>query len=114
MEDGTEPGATRWLSATELDAWKPFSGMLLVLLSALDAQLQRDAKLTLFGYLVMAGLSEAPERTLRVSPPTSINRLSAVNWPPMSAAEPDRSRLRWSVGPPSVHNDAPWPSSKTT
>jgi DNA-binding MarR family transcriptional regulator len=58
---------TRWLNADELDAWKPFSGMLLTLLSALDAQLQREAKLSLFGYLVMAGLSEAPGRTLPMS-----------------------------------------------
>ena len=56
----------RWLSDTELAAWIPFSGMLIGLLSALDTQL-RDAKLSLFGYLVLAGLSEAPERTLPMS-----------------------------------------------
>jgi DNA-binding MarR family transcriptional regulator len=57
---------TRWLSNTELAAWIPFSGMLIGLFSALDTQL-RDAKLSLFGYLVLAGLSEAPERTLAMS-----------------------------------------------
>ncbi|MBK1782831.1 MarR family winged helix-turn-helix transcriptional regulator [Prauserella cavernicola] len=57
----------RWLNADELDTWMAFSGMLLVLPGALDAQLQRDADLTLFGYLVLAGLSDAPERTLRMS-----------------------------------------------
>ena len=57
---------TRWLSNTELAAWIPFSGMLIGVLSALDTQL-RDAKLSLFGYLVLAGLSEAPERTLAMS-----------------------------------------------
>jgi DNA-binding MarR family transcriptional regulator len=57
---------TRWLSNTELAAWIPLSGMLIGLLSALDTQL-RDAKLSLFGYLVLAGLSEAPERTLPMS-----------------------------------------------
>jgi DNA-binding MarR family transcriptional regulator len=57
---------TRWLNDTELAAWIPFSGMLIGLLSALDTQL-RDAKLSLFGYLVLAGLSEAPERTLAMS-----------------------------------------------
>jgi len=58
---------TRWLSPDELDSWIPFSGMLLTLVSALDGQLQRDAKLSLFGYLVMAGLSDAPGRTLPMS-----------------------------------------------
>jgi DNA-binding MarR family transcriptional regulator len=57
---------TRWLNDTELAAWIPFSGMLIGLLSALETQL-RDAKLSLFGYLVLAGLSEAPERTLAMS-----------------------------------------------
>jgi DNA-binding MarR family transcriptional regulator len=68
MSDDPDPAeTTRWLDPTELDAWIPFSGLLLTLLSSLDAQLQRDSKLSLFGYLVMAGLSEAPERTLPMS-----------------------------------------------
>jgi len=58
---------TRWLDETELDAWIPFSAMLMALLSALDAQLKRDAGLSLFGYTAMAGLSEAPQRTLAMS-----------------------------------------------
>jgi DNA-binding MarR family transcriptional regulator len=59
--------ATRWLDADELAAWTPFCGLLLTLPGALDGQLQRDADLTLFGYLVLARLSEAPRRTLRMS-----------------------------------------------
>lgn len=62
----SDAAETRWLSDTELAAWIPFSGMLIGLLSALDTQL-RDSKLSLFGYLVLAGLSEAPERTLAMS-----------------------------------------------
>jgi DNA-binding MarR family transcriptional regulator len=62
-----EPGSgTRWLDADELAAWMPFCGLLL-LPGALDGRLQRDADLTLFGYLVLARLSEAPGRTLRMS-----------------------------------------------
>jgi len=57
---------TRWLSGAELAAWIPFSGVLIGVLSALDTQL-RDEKLSLFGYLVLAGLSEAPERTMAMS-----------------------------------------------
>ncbi|WP_098955674.1 MarR family winged helix-turn-helix transcriptional regulator [Pseudonocardia sp. N23] len=58
---------TRWLDGAELQSWLSFSGMLLTLPGFLDAQLQRDQDLSLFGYLVMAGLSDAPERTLRMS-----------------------------------------------
>jgi DNA-binding MarR family transcriptional regulator len=58
---------TRWLSDAELAAWMPFSAMLTALTTALDSQLRRDAKLSLFGYFVLAALSEAPERTLPMS-----------------------------------------------
>jgi DNA-binding MarR family transcriptional regulator len=58
---------TRWLSADEQDAWLTLAGVLVKLPSALDAQLERDAGLSHFEYLVLAGLSEAPGRTLRMS-----------------------------------------------
>jgi DNA-binding MarR family transcriptional regulator len=50
---------------------------------ALDAQLQRDSDISHFEYQVMAGLSEAPERTLRMSDiaafaEASLPRLSQV------------------------------------
>jgi DNA-binding MarR family transcriptional regulator len=64
--ENSDAADTRWLSDTELAAWIPFSGMLIGLLSALDTEL-RPAKLSLFGYLVLAALSEAPERTLAMS-----------------------------------------------
>lgn len=57
----------RWLDDAELADWLPISGMLLVLPAALDAQLQRDAGVSLFSYLVMARLSEVRERTLQMS-----------------------------------------------
>lgn len=63
-EPAQEP---RWLDDAELVAWIRFSAMLMALPSALDAQLKRDAGLSLFGYMAMAGLSEAPERTLPMS-----------------------------------------------
>jgi hypothetical protein len=62
----TDAARARRLSDTELAAWIPFSGMLIGLLSARDTQL-RDAKLSLFSNCVLAGLSEAPERTLVMS-----------------------------------------------
>jgi DNA-binding MarR family transcriptional regulator len=79
----TIPDAPRWLSSTELDAWMPLGGLLLKLPAALDAQMQRDSGLSHFEYLVLAGLSEAPRRTRRMSELAalangSLSRLSHV------------------------------------
>lgn len=57
----------RWLDPDEQDAWRALAGTLIKLPAALDAQLQRDAGLSTFDYLVLSGLSEAPGRTLRMS-----------------------------------------------
>jgi len=72
-----------WLSDAEQGAWRPFVALLLRLPAALDAQLQRDAGITQFDYLVLSGLSEAPSRTLRMSElaataNSSLSRLSHV------------------------------------
>ena len=57
--------------------------MTMRLLPALDAQLRRDAGISHFEYQVLAALSEAPERTLRMSDLAvlaegSLSRLSQV------------------------------------
>jgi DNA-binding MarR family transcriptional regulator len=57
----------RWLSPEELSAWKKFIAVVELLPGALDSQLQRDAELTHFEYFTLAMLSEAPERTLRMT-----------------------------------------------
>jgi len=72
-----------WLSADEQAAWRPFIALLFRLPAALDAQLQRDAGISHFEYLVLANLSEAPDRTLRMSDLAalasgSLSRLSHV------------------------------------
>lgn len=72
-----------WLTGEQQAAWRPFVALLLRLPAALDAQLQRDAGLNHFDYLVLSGLSEAPERTLRMSElaataNSSMSRLSHV------------------------------------
>lgn len=64
MEHPEEP---RWLSEEERQAWLTLLGLLLRVGPAMDAQLRRDAGISHFEYTVMAGLSEAPERTLRMS-----------------------------------------------
>jgi DNA-binding MarR family transcriptional regulator len=58
---------TRWLDAEERKTWLTLMSLMIKLPAALDAQLQRDAKLSNFEYNVLAGLSEAPDRTLRMS-----------------------------------------------
>ncbi|MEZ5410160.1 MAG: MarR family transcriptional regulator [Acidimicrobiales bacterium] len=50
---------TRWLDDDEQDAWRPLASVLLTLPAALDAQLQRQSKLTFYEYVVLAGLEQA-------------------------------------------------------
>ena len=73
----------RWLSDEERQTWLALTGVLIRLPSALDSQLQRDAGISHFEYQVLAGLSEAPDRTLRMSvlallAEGSLSRLSQV------------------------------------
>jgi DNA-binding MarR family transcriptional regulator len=63
----TTPQEPRWLDAEERQAWLALASLLIRLPSALDAQLARDAGTNHFEYMVLAGLSEAPGRTLRMS-----------------------------------------------
>jgi len=58
---------TRWLTADELRAWTTFVSVVELLPGVLDSQLQRDAELTHFEYFVLAMLSEAPQKTLRMT-----------------------------------------------
>src|SRR5688500_12599021 len=73
----------RWLDADERAAWLSLAGVMTLLPSALDAQLQRDAGLSHFEYMVLAVLSEQPTRTMRMSDLASfangsLSRLSHV------------------------------------
>ncbi|MDT7742354.1 MAG: hypothetical protein QOE59_1432, partial [Actinomycetota bacterium] len=47
-----------WLTTEEQHAWRRTAAVMTLLPAALDAQLQRDAGLTQFSYLVLAMLSE--------------------------------------------------------
>jgi DNA-binding MarR family transcriptional regulator len=60
----TEP---RWLTADERAVWLRFAALLQLLPAALDTQLNRDEQLTHFEYFCLAMLSEAPNRTLRMT-----------------------------------------------
>src|ERR671932_2729164 len=78
-----QPGEPRWLDDEEMSAWLALNGVILLLPAALDSQMQRDNGITMFEYLVLAMLSEAPERTLQLKELArvtngSLSRLSHV------------------------------------
>jgi DNA-binding MarR family transcriptional regulator len=58
---------TRWLDEDEQRTWRSFLATSELLYAALDRQLQRDAGITHTSYIVLAMLSEAPDRSLRMS-----------------------------------------------
>lgn len=73
----------RWLTAEQLAAWKKLVAVVALAPGVLDAQLQRDADLTHFEYFTLAMLSEAQDRTLRMTALASrtnatLSRLSHV------------------------------------
>lgn len=57
----------RWLDDDERQTWISMAAVLTCLPRAVEAQLQAEAGLSLFEYLVLSGLSMAPDRTLRMS-----------------------------------------------
>src|SRR3954468_15574771 len=72
-----------WLEGIERDAWLSLIGVIIRLPAALDAQLQRDAGLSHFEYMVMVNLSNADDHVLRMSQlaalcHSSLSRLSHV------------------------------------
>ena len=58
---------TGWLDDRERAAWRRLAAVVELLPGVLDSQLRRDSGLTHVEYWVLAMLSEAPDRTLRMS-----------------------------------------------
>ncbi len=56
-----------WLTPRQLRAWVRFIAVVELLPGVLDTQLQKEADLTHFEYYTLAMLSEAPNRTLRMT-----------------------------------------------
>jgi DNA-binding MarR family transcriptional regulator len=74
---------TRWLDDDERAAWVRLVAVVQLLPGVLESQLRRDADITHFEYWVLSMLSEAPERTLRMTSlaartSSSLSRLSHV------------------------------------
>jgi DNA-binding MarR family transcriptional regulator len=59
--------STRWLDEEEQRVWRSFLQATRELFDALDRQLQTDAGMPHAYYEILVRLSEAPERTLRMS-----------------------------------------------
>lgn len=57
----------QWLTPEQQEDWRALVEMLALLPATLDAQLKRDAGLNGYEFQVLAGLAEAPERTLGLS-----------------------------------------------
>jgi DNA-binding MarR family transcriptional regulator len=74
----------RWLSDAEQCTWRAFLEASQRLFEQLDREMQRDAGIPLTYYTILAMLSEAPERTLRMS------QLACATWS-------SRSRLSHAV-----------------
>ncbi|MGY4923530.1 hypothetical protein [Streptomyces sp. 900105755] len=108
----TAPGRPRpddehadlWLTPAEPASWMSVVRLIARLPWALDAQLQRDADLSMVEYTAMAMLSEAPDRTLRMSTlaevvNSSLSRLSHLVKRPEKRGYVRREPQRTSVLP---------------
>ena len=58
---------TEWLDETEREAWLRLVAVVELLPGVLDAQLRSASELSHYEYFVLAMLSEAPERTVRMT-----------------------------------------------
>ena len=65
-QEAQEP-PVKWLTAPELASWLSVVRLMTWLPWSIDQQLQRDSKLRMVEYQVLAMLSESPERTMRMS-----------------------------------------------
>ncbi|WP_103501711.1 MULTISPECIES: MarR family winged helix-turn-helix transcriptional regulator [Streptomyces] len=82
-DDNGSPDEVAWLNPAEKEAWTGLISLILLLPGRLEAPVQREAGVTLFEYLVLSQISEAPERRLRMSELAylangSLSRLSNV------------------------------------
>lgn len=64
---GSAEEDVRWLTAEEESTWRSLMALMAQLPWALECQLQRDARLSLVEYHVLAMLSERPTHTMRMS-----------------------------------------------
>ncbi|MQM24262.1 MarR family winged helix-turn-helix transcriptional regulator [Glycomyces albidus] len=81
--EGRDAGPVRWLDPAEKEAWTGLVSLIYLLPERLEAPLQRECGMSLFEYLVLSHVSEAPDRRMRMSELAflangSLSRLSNV------------------------------------
>ena len=93
---------TRWLSSDEQRAWRAFLDATRRLFEELDRELQRDAQMPHAYYEILVRLSEAPDRSLRMSSLAdrsqysrsrlshAVNRLEGLGWVRREVCPTDR------------------------
>ena len=93
---------TRWLDADEQETWRAFLWTSRLLNEALDRQLQRDSGMPHTYYMILAMLSESPERSRTMtelaelvhSSPSrlshAVNRLEEAGWVRRTKHDTDR------------------------
>jgi DNA-binding MarR family transcriptional regulator len=59
--------APRWLTGDEQETWRSFLAMQKLIRETLERQLQQDAHMPMTYYIILAMLSEAPDRTMRMT-----------------------------------------------
>lgn len=65
-DERADDAELRWLDEQEKAAWTGLISLVLLLPGKLESPLRQEHGLTLFEYLVLSHLSEAPQRTLRM------------------------------------------------
>jgi DNA-binding MarR family transcriptional regulator len=81
--DADDESEAKWLTAEELESWLSVVRLMTWLPWSIDQQLQRDAKLGMVDYQVLAMLSENAQQTMRLSSlaevtNASLSRMSRV------------------------------------
>ena len=67
LAEQADEHAELWLTPDQLSSWLSVVRLMTRLPWAIDAQLQRDADLSMIEYMTMAILSETPDWTMRMS-----------------------------------------------
>jgi DNA-binding MarR family transcriptional regulator len=67
VDDPVTDDAPRWLTKPELDVWVNVAQLLVLLPTALDRQLREEAGIPHAYYLILAFLSGAPDRAMRMT-----------------------------------------------
>jgi DNA-binding MarR family transcriptional regulator len=83
---------TRWLDPRRAAAWRTFLAAQLLLYAELDGQLRRDSGMSHDYYGMLAQLSEAPERSMRMG---DLAARSASSISRISHAVASMERLGW-------------------